>query len=128
MTDSASDELVEFARKLNRAWMHERHDELLSMLHEDMVIVAPDFRVPASGREACARSYADFTAQAEVVELKEYGFWSRLWGDTAIVSYRFEITYTMEGKEHRDAGRDLFLLVRREGVWLAAWRTLLPPA
>ncbi len=119
-------ELVGFLRKLNRAWINGRADELKSMFHEDMVIVAPDFQVPASGREACAKSYADFTAQAEVVELRESEFWTRSWGDAAMVSYRFELKYTMDGKDHTDSGRDLFLLVRREDGWLAAWRTLLP--
>ncbi len=121
-----NDELVEFMRKLNRAWMNDRSVELKSMFHEDMVIVAPDFQVPASGREACAKSYADFTVQAEVVELRESEFWTRSWGDAAMVSYRFELQYTMDGKDHTDSGRDLFLLVRREDGWLAAWRTLLP--
>ncbi len=123
---NTNDELVEFLRKLNRAWINDRAEELKSMLHEDMVIVAPDFKVPASGREACAKSYADFTAQAEVKELRESEFWTRSWGDAAMVSYRFDITYTMEGKEHADSGRDLFLLVRIGDGWQAAWRTLLP--
>lgn len=57
-----SNELIEFLRKLNRAWINDRAEELKSMLHEDMVIVAPDFRVPASGREACAKSYSGSTA------------------------------------------------------------------
>ena len=96
------------------------------MFHEDMVIVAPDFQVPASGREACAKSYSDFTAQAEVKELRESGFWTRIWGGAAMVSYRFDLSYSMGGKDHTDSGRDLFLLVRRGDGWLAAWRTLLP--
>ena len=121
-----NDELIEFLRKLNRAWINNRAEELKSMLHEDMVIVAPDFQVPASGREACAKSYADFTARAEVKELRESGFWTRSWGDAAMVSYRFELKYTMDGKDHADAGRDLFLLVRVGDGWQAAWRTLLP--
>ena len=121
-----TNELVGFLRKLNLAWMNGRFDELRTMLHEDMVIVAPDFQVPASGREACAKSYADFTAQAEVKELRESEFWTRSWGDAAIVSYRFDLTYAMDGKEHTDSGRDLFLLVRKGDGWQAAWRTLLP--
>ena len=64
--------------------------------------------------------------RAKVKELRESGFWTRSWGDAAMVSYRFDITYTMEGKEHADAGRDLFLLVRVGDGWQAAWRTLLP--
>ena len=121
-----TNELIEFLRKLNRAWINNRAEELKSMLHEDMVIVAPDFQVPASGREACAKSYADFTARAEVKELRESGFWTRSWGDAAMVSYRFDLKYTMDGKDHADAGRDLFLLVRVGDGWQAAWRTLLP--
>ena len=61
-----------------------------------------------------------------MTELKESDFSTEIWGDAAIASYRFEISWVMEGETHRESGRDVFLLVRTGDRWQAAWRMMLP--
>ena len=39
-----------------------------------------------------------------------------------MVSYPFEIEYTIEGKVNRETGRDVFVLEKRDNRWLAVWR------
>ena len=126
MTEKTNRELEKFLRKLNQAWMNDRASEVRAMLHDDMVIVSSDFQVAATGGDACAQSYSDFTSRAKVTELKESEFSIQSWGDAAMASYRFEISWAMEGETHRDSGRDVYLLVRTGDCWQAAWRMMLP--
>lgn len=76
-----------------------------------MVIFGPDFRVRGEGREACVKSYEDFASQATVDEFKETDMVIDLWGDTAVVTYRFKVSYKINGQKNRDSGRDLFVLI-----------------
>ena len=50
----------------------------------------------------------------------------QIYGNTAIASYTFEMSYEMNGKSFDDVGRDIYVLKREEGKWLAVWRTIIP--
>ena len=47
-------------------------------------------------------------------------------GDTAVVTFRFEMMYEREkDKREHSTGRDLWIFARDGDQWLAVWRTML---
>lgn len=120
--------LEELVREINRLWVGGNAEKLGEYFHENMIMVDPDLKVVGKGREECVKGYIDFCRQARVANYEESKFAVDIWGDTASVSYDFDISFEMEGKDYHDAGRDLFIFSRDEnsGEWSAVWRILVP--
>lgn len=122
------EEIWQILKEINDAWVNDRTDELNRFFHKDMVIASPDFRKLGEGRVACVKSYKDFCNQASIHDFHEEDAAIDIFGDTAIATYSFEITYEMNGKTFNESGRDVFIFVREEGRWQAVWRTIVPIA
>jgi hypothetical protein len=121
-----SREVWKFVQDLNRTWSGGQPEKLDSFFARDCVIVQPGFEGRATGRAACVESYVDFCAHANILGFQERAPDIDIFGDTAVVSYTFDISYELEGRRYREQGRDLFVLRRERGRWRAVWRTLLP--
>ena len=118
--------ILRVLRAVNQAWLKGRFEDLDGLLREDVVFVAPGLVDRVEGRAACERSYADFATHATVHDFKESEFQVDVWGDTAVVAYRFEVGYAMKDERHRADGREVFVFVRENDEWRVAWRTMLP--
>ncbi len=123
----ADDGAWEVVRRINRAWTSGDLDDMAELFHPDVVVVHPNFEGRSEGREACVGSYRDFAAQATVKRLDEFDPQVDVFGDTAVVTYGFQLEYEMGGAALLDRGRDLFVLRRRDGSgpWQVIWRTLV---
>jgi hypothetical protein len=119
-------EIWQLIQDLNDIWVKGRPEDLLDLFHEDMVIISPDFQERGRGKEACMKSYKDFSTQADIKDLKVMNPRIDVYENTAITSYSFEITYEMKDKIFHDTGRDMLVFVREGGKWQAVWRTILP--
>ena len=124
--DPLQRELWERAQQINDCWTRGDLARLESFFHPDMVIVAPGFAQRLTGRKACADSYRDFALRAKMLDFWQGDADVCLYGDAAVVTYRFRIDYEVSGKRQRDEGWDLIVFVRSAKDWLAAWRTLIP--
>ena len=116
--------------KINDAWLAGPPDGIPGVLNEcfsaDMVIKGPSFQAMGRGKEACVKSYVDFVRQARVRSCTLSEPEIDHFGDTAIATYSWEMTYELDGHEYHNSGHDLFVLSRVEGRWLAVWRAMLP--
>jgi hypothetical protein len=81
-----------------------------------------DGRRYGEGSAAAVDSYRSFSEQATVSFYEESDRQVDVYGTVAVVGYRFEIEYTMNGKTARDTGRDLFVLQKENDRWLPVWR------
>lgn len=115
----------EVVRRINAAWVHGRTDDLRDLLHPSMIIVRPGGE-PAHGREACIASYRDFTVRAKVLRFEESTPAVDVFGDTAVVTYAFEIFYELAGTWTTAGGSEIFVLTQDGGRWWAVWRRQLP--
>ena len=113
-------------QKLNKEWLNNKTEELAYYFHKDMVITGPDLTVLAHDRAACIKSYKDFISNSVIHEYRESDPEVSVFAYTAIVKYKFEITYEMNGKTYKEAGRDLFVMIKEEERWQAVWRTMIP--
>jgi uncharacterized protein (TIGR02246 family) len=126
MTDpTAHDSVTASMDAINRAWLDRRPEDLAPFFHPDLTMVFPGFEGRAQGREAVIAGFVDFCNHATVHEYSEKDFRVDLVGDTAIASYLYEMVYERSGERYRAAGRDLWVLTRQAGGWLAVWRTML---
>lgn len=123
------DEIRTLLARINDAWLKGRPEDLPSLMNgcfsENIVVVGPGFQVIGRGREACIASYGDFVRAAKIEHHQFSEPAIDVWDDAAVASYAWEITYKMEGNEHRDSGHDVFVFTHVGGNWRAVWRALL---
>ena len=124
------EEIRVLLNQINDAWLKGRPEDLPAVLdrcfHDDIVIKGPGFQAMGRGKDACVKSYADFMRQAGVRSCKLSEPEIDRFGDTAIATYSWEMTYEVAGQESHESGHDLFVLTRFQGRWQAIWRALLP--
>jgi len=117
-------DLRERVLALNAAWRERRFDDLRAYFDPEVVIAAPGFGAHVKGRDAVVESYREFAENAtiDVFDLSEPAI--DIWGDTAVVTAPYSITYSMHGRTYREHGHDLLVFRRTAGEWLILWRTL----
>jgi uncharacterized protein (TIGR02246 family) len=122
---SAREAVRSVVGRISAAWQSRRYDELAGCLDEDVVLVAPGFQERLEGRAAFVQSYREFMESATITKYKESPPAIDVWGDTAVASYRWEMSWNAAGTSNHEAGHDIFVL-RREGAgdWRAVWRTM----
>jgi uncharacterized protein (TIGR02246 family) len=125
MASQEFDEIWQLVQSMNDTWAKGRPGDLASFFREDIVMVHPDFTQRTQGRDACVTSYEDFCEQANILDLKLNNPLIDVFDNTAIATYSYEITYEMGGERFNDTGRDVFVFVRENGRWQAAWRTMI---
>lgn len=126
MPDPASQPIRAVLAALAKAWRTGRTQDIHALLHPSVVFVRPGFSGRAEGPAACIATYDEFLAAALVLRYEESEPTVDVVGDTAVASFRWEMAWEMGGQRSEDAGHDLYVLVRAEGRWLIAWRTLVP--
>ena len=115
-------------QRINAAWLRGELDNLSETLHERMLVVPPGFTQRIEGAVSCAEGYQDFARTATVQSYEESDASVDVFGATAVVSYRYRLTYTMEGTSYQDTGNDVYVFVFEDDRWQAVWRTLVPVA
>ena len=113
-------------RRINDAWVTSDVTDMRDFLDPDVVFVQPGFAGRAEGRDAAIASFREFVAGATLHAYAESDLSIDVRGHSAVVSYRFEIEYTLKRKRLRESGRDLFVFNRTGTRWRAVWRLLLP--
>jgi uncharacterized protein (TIGR02246 family) len=116
------EEIGRLIRHLNEAWKSGRTDQLNDLFHTDMVMVGPGFQELVRGRAACVESYREFAANAKVHDYTESDFKIGVWGDAAICTYSWSMTYERAGEQSRETGTDQFVLSRQADKWLIVYR------
>ncbi len=119
------------AAALNRlieAGMTGQLEELGALLHDEVVMVFPGFAGRAQGRAALLAGFEDFCNHATVQGHTESDHQIDIVGRVAVCSYRFDITYERDRQAYHSTGRNIWVLQKESGRWLATWRTMLEEA
>jgi uncharacterized protein (TIGR02246 family) len=111
--------------RINAAWRAGRAADAAPLFDGDVVMVTPTGE-RLIGREAMVQSYADFAASAVVDEYEESEHAVDVFGETAVVVYRWLMAWRAGGESYRERGRDIFVLTHATTGWQVVWRTLLP--
>jgi ketosteroid isomerase-like protein len=88
-------------------------------------MVFPGFAGKVQGREAFLAGFRDFCQNAAVHEFREDDLQVDVAGETAVVTFRYEMIYERSAKRYRATGRDLWVFQMEGGSWIAVWRAML---
>ena len=112
-------------RVINQAWLDGRVEDLAPLVHPEIVMAFPDFTGSIQGRKDFLAGFRDFCQNATIQEFREQDQHVDVAGDTAVVTFRYEMVYARSGNRYRSTGRDLWVLQKQNGAWIAVWRTML---
>jgi len=125
MDESKRERAAAAMRQINRAWRDGRVGDLALMVHPKIVMVFPDFAGKIQGREDFLAGFYDFCQNASVQEYGEYDQQVDVAGDTAVITFRYEMVYVRSGERYHANGRDLWVLQMQDEAWMAVWRAML---
>jgi ketosteroid isomerase-like protein len=117
--DKTKKEIWKTLRDLNNTWTKGNPDDLKKYFHADMVAITPTDRKRREGREACVRDWTEFSKVAKIHSWKEIDPKIQIYGNTAVVTYYFEISFEREGQKIDFAGRDMYVFIKEGNRWLA---------
>jgi ketosteroid isomerase-like protein len=112
-------------RLINHAWRNGQVEDLAPLVHPEIVMVFPDFTGRIQGREDFLSGFRDFCQNATIQEFRDHDQHVDVAGDTAVVTFRYDMVYARSGKRYRSTGRDLWVFQKQGRVWIAVWRTML---
>lgn len=108
----------ETIKTLNRAWINKRTDEFKNCFHPQMISIQPEIAERLVGGESCIESWTDFSMKTEVISFEEKDPLIQIYGDTAVVTYYYNLQFEFQGKIKTVLGRDMTTLVKENGKWL----------
>ncbi len=111
--------------QINQTWLNGRVQDLAPMVHPEIVMVFSGFAGRVQGREAFLAGFADFCQNATIHEFREHGHQVDVAGDTAVVTFQYDMVYERSGARYRSTGRDLWVFQLQDTAWIAVWRTML---
>lgn len=117
--DSARCEVWTVLKELNDCWTKGDATNLSNFFHKDMVAITPTDRERREGRDACIAGWAGFAQMAKISRWIENDPQIQLYGNTAIVTYYFDMEFEMGGQRIQMGGRDMFVFVMENGKWWA---------
>ena len=112
-------------RRINQAWLKGRVQDLAPLVHPEIVMVFPGFTGTVQGREEFLAGFSDFCLNAAIREFREHDYQVDVAGDTAVVTFRYEMVYERAGKAYRCTGRDLWVFQKQDDTWIGVWRAML---
>jgi hypothetical protein len=123
--ESTHESAADAMRRINQAWLHGRLDDLAPMIHPEIVMVLPGFAGRIQGRDAFLAGFLDFLENARVHEYQDDDPHISVADDVAVATFRYVMIYERAGQRSRATGRELWVLSRRDGHWVAVWRAML---
>ncbi len=117
--DPVKQEVWETLRALNDAWTKGDPADLNRYFHENMVAITATDRERLQGRDACVQGWSNFARAATIHHWKELSPRIDIYGDTAVVTYYFDMSFTMGGQTINLGGRDMFVFAKEKGAWRA---------
>lgn len=125
MQTSGHEAVKTVLQTINRVWLNGQVEALAPMVDPNIVMVFPGFTGRIQGRDQFLAGFRDFCENAKVQEFHDYDYQSDLVGDTAVVTFRYDMIYERSAERYRASGRDLWVFRRQDNGWIAVWRTML---
>lgn len=117
--DPVKREVWQTLRALNDAWTKGKPENLKNYFHKNMVAITATQRERLEGWEACFTSWNNFVKAANIHDWKELEPRIQIYGDTAVVTYYFDMSFQMGGQTVKLGGRDMFVFVKENEKWWA---------
>jgi hypothetical protein len=124
MTDESKQDVATAMRQINAAWLERRVDDLGAMVHPEVVMVFPGFSGRVQGRWEFLAGFREFCEGATIHHFEERDQQIDVAGETAVLTFRYEMLYDRSGMRYHATGRDMWVFQDRNGQWVGVWRTM----
>lgn len=112
-------------RRINRVWLDGKVEDLVTMVHPEIVMAFPGFVGRIKGQEAFLAGFRDFCQNARIHKFRDHDYQVDVAGETAVVTFQYEMVYERSGERYCSTGRDLWVFENQGHAWIAVWRTIL---
>ena len=106
-------------RAMNDAWTKGNANDLANFFHRDMVAFTPTGRNRLDSGAACVAGWKGFSDAARIHRWEEIDPVINVYGDSAVVTYYFDMSFDMGGQTINLGGRDMFFFVKEGNRWWA---------
>jgi len=110
-------EVLRTVREMNRLWTEGDGSGLERYFHRGMIAIVPDRKERLEGGDVCAAQWQGFARSVKTLCWRTSEETVRVFGDTAVVAYVYEMECEMGGQVLQLRGRDMMTLVKTEGRW-----------
>jgi len=108
-------------QKMNTCWTCGDPSELEKLsdyFHDKMVAITATNKYRLEGKEACFNEWKGFAESTKIHFWKESDPKIQIYGDAAVVTYYFDMSFDMGGQTINMGGRDMFTLIKENDKWL----------
>jgi ketosteroid isomerase-like protein len=123
--ESKHEAVAAVMRRINRVWLEGQVEGLAPMVHPEIVMAFPGFSGQIQGREEFLAGFRDFCQNARINEFRDHDHQVDVAGDTAVVTFRYDMVYERSGQRYHSTGRDFWIFQSQGSAWIAVWRTML---
>jgi hypothetical protein len=123
--ESKREDAAAAMRRINRAWLDGDVERLASLVHPEMTMALPGFSGSVQGRDAVLAGFRDFVQNARIEEYRDEDLRADAAGETAVVTFRYDMIYALSGGRYHATGRDLWVFELQNNAWIAVWRAML---
>ena len=125
MAESRQEAVLETMHRINQIWLIRQVEDIQTMIHPEIVMVFPGFSGRTQGSEQFLAGFREFCENAKVHEFREHDYQADVVGDTAVITFRYEMLYERSTQRYCATGRDLWIFRNQDGRWIAVWRSML---
>lgn len=100
------------------AWQAGDVDSLHKFYADDITVISGAWEPPLFGWANYARAYQAQIARTSVPRLERTNSFTKVMGDTAVVTYQWQFAGTVDGKPAQAFGHTTLVLQKRSGNWL----------
>lgn len=119
------EDIENFIIDFNQAWTQGKSEDILPLLHQDAIFLAPDLKTEISGKDACLQTIKDYVNNAKTKSFNVTNTKIHIWENTAIVSIDYHVKYEMKNKIHQEASKELWTMSNASGKWQLVWRAMV---
>ena len=94
-------------------------EDLKNYFHKNMVAITPTGQKRLEGRDACVAGWVGFAKASTIHRWEELEPRIDVFGNAAVVTYYFDMSFTMGGQRIDLGGRDMFFFIKESGRWWA---------
>ncbi len=118
---------AEWVHRYDAAWLGKDWARLEASLSDDVEFVSRDFANALLGRAAVVDSIRAFMQRVQVHEYNATDLASHRSGLVTVVTYRWQMQWTVGAAHRSSSGRDVLVLRKDDGDWRLVWRVQLAP-
>lgn len=117
--DPIKDEIWTTVVAMNEAWTKGNPDDLMHYFHRDMVAITASDQMRREGGADCIAGWKGFASEARIHYWREINPLIQVYGNAAVVTYYFDMSFDMKGQTINMGGRDMFFFIKENSRWWA---------